>query len=84
MRGIELPIFYLNEATAQAEELDITMPLTEYNIKPITFYNIECIAQYEDEFDDGKPYSVIFANADKFTCALTYEELKKRIESHES
>lgn len=84
MRGIELPIFYMNDATSKAEELDITMPLSEYDVRMMKFYNIECISEYLDEFDNDHPYSRVFSNGDVFTCALSYKELEQKIESHEN
>lgn len=83
MRGIELPIFYMNDATMKAEELDITMPLSEYDVRMMRFYHINCISEYLDEFDNDHPYSRVFANGDTFTCALSYKELENKIESHE-
>ena len=57
---IAIPIFYKNEDTNiqdQFEELGIkteAIPLEDYDIRQITFYNIDAVSQY---FNNDKEYS---------------------------
>ncbi len=80
MKGIELPVLMMNDATYQAEELNINLPLKDYDVKSITFYQIHAIMEYLDEYDDDAPYSKVFVGGEIFVIALTYEELKAKLD----
>lgn len=75
MEGIELDIIYESEKTAAKLNAGIVYPLTECEIRVVTFYKIDAISTYLDEVDQNQ-YSTIYVGGEKWICALPYPELK--------
>lgn len=76
MEGIELDIIYDTPKTLEKEKCDIKYPLTECDIRSVTFYNIDAIGIYTDDVDQSE-YSKIYVGGENWVCALPYNELKQ-------
>jgi hypothetical protein len=79
-KGLVIPVFYEFESPMYEE--DNPRPLTEYSVKDITFYNIDCTTIYEDEDDGDRKYGRIFSGGETFISAYSPEKLTSVIEKH--
>lgn len=77
MKGLEIDCFYHSETTASLKDLDIEYSLSDCDVRPIMFYDIDAISSYSDGIGD---YSCVHTNGCEFTTILSYNELKKIIE----
>lgn len=80
MKGIELPIFHLNDQTETLQDLGINYDYTNCEVKLVTFYNIDALGI---DINMGKEYGLLFSGGTTFTSSLTYDELKVKLSSHE-
>lgn len=78
MLGIELDIFHHTKATKEKDAQGLPWILSECDIKPMMFYNINAIGEYTD--DDDSKYSSVYANGDVWNCMLEYDQLKMKLD----
>jgi len=77
MKGIELPVFHLNDCTENLYDLNIDFDYKECDQKMVTFFNIDAIGI---DTDRGRDYGMIFSGGTTFTTPYTYKELKRMLE----
>lgn len=77
MKGIELPILWNNEKTAQLAELGIEYEPEETRL--CAFYNINGITPYE--ISDNVWGTAILVNGDVYICPLKYGRVQTRLKS---
>lgn len=76
---IELPILWLDEYSAQLEELGVEQSATDFNsVKYITFYKIDSLTPIEIE---GRDCTVLMSSGQEYTTTLKIEEVKQLIEN---
>lgn len=80
---IEIEIFYHSDETAQLKDTGIEYSVLECDTKRMTFYEINCIAPYEDD-KSGEWFCKIFSGCDSFIATKSYEEIKKILHEVES
>ena len=80
IKPVVLPIFHhTDESYDQMKLLNIDTPLEEVEVRKVKFFSIVAISPYTDEH--GKQYTSIHANGSEYICALTPEEVDKKIVS---
>lgn len=78
-KGVELPILWLDEHSAQLEELGVNLSKTDFdNIKMITFYKIDTLTSVNIE---GRDCTIIMCSGEDYTTTLLIEEVKQLIEN---
>lgn len=80
MKGIELEIFYNNDATEAAELLNIAIPLKDYERRFVTFYRIDAISVHID-LEDNEEYCRVFTGGEDFTCVESYNVIKQKLDN---
>lgn len=80
MKPIELPVFFHTDETASMIKLDIDCKISDNEIRPVTFYNIESISPYYDSLEDGMEYCKVYTASDYFIANITYKDLKQQVE----
>lgn len=82
MKGIELEIFYNNDATETAELLNIAIPLKDHETRFVTFYRIDAIAVHVDlDDEERREYCRVYTGGDDFTCVESYESVKHKLDN---
>ena len=82
MKGIELEIFYNNDATETAELLNIAIPLKDHETRFVTFYRIDAIAVHIDlDDEERREYCRVYTGGDDFTCVESYESVKHKLDN---
>jgi hypothetical protein len=82
MKGIELEIFYNNDATEAAEILNIVIPLRDHETRLVTFYRIDAISKHIDlDDEEQREYCRLFTGGEDFTCVLSYDEVKSKLDN---
>lgn len=76
-RGLQLPIFFHTDDTANQESAGIDVPYEEYDVKPGIFYDIACLTKVEE---DGKVYTKIHSNGTTFISPLKVEAVQAKID----
>lgn len=79
MQGIQLPILFKNKQTEYKSEQGEKYPLSENDLKDMTFYKIHAIMPCIDDVDEGAEYSEIVVGKNRFICPLPYDELKEKL-----
>lgn len=70
---IKLPILFNTDTTQNLQNVNIEFDLRECEIKQMTFYQINCTAQY---FENDIEYSQIYSNGMSFYCSLKMSEVE--------
>lgn len=79
IKSIQLPILWLDEHSAQLEELGVEQSTTDFNnVKYITFYKIDSLTPIEIEDRDC---TIIMSSGQEYTTTLKIEEVKQLIEN---
>jgi hypothetical protein len=77
---IEFNILHSTEKTRELNKLDIDYPLSDCDVRPITFYHINAIGTHFDRNDNDKEYVEIHTNGNEFIVAdLDYLEVKRKL-----
>lgn len=77
-KGIDLPILHHSDSTNSFKDLGIEYPLSECEIREITFYHINAISPYYDTKEDFE-YTSIHTNNTEFICTLPIDKVKIEI-----
>ena len=82
MKGIELEIFYNNDATEAAELLNLPIPLKDHETRFVTFYRVDAISTHIDlDDEDGREYCRLFIGGEDFTCVESYDAVKRKLDN---
>ena len=73
---LELPIFHHSDNTISLKDMGIDYSLSDCEVKPITFYNINAISVY---IDGENEYCSIHCNNLEYICPQTHREVKSLI-----
>lgn len=76
MVGNDIEIFYHSDETATLKDAGVDYSVLECDTKIMTFYNIDCLAPYEDE-KSSKWFCKIFSGGESFIATKTIEEIKQ-------
>lgn len=76
-KGIELPIFFHNDSTAEFQNLTNKPPkLLDSDIGFVTFFQVTAIGDFEE---DGFVYGQVYANGECYTVNMSSTELERKI-----
>jgi hypothetical protein len=82
MKGLEVEIFYNNDATENAEVLNLAIPLRDHDTRLVTFYKIDAISTHIDlDDEEEKAYCRIFTGGEDFTCVESYDVIKHKLDN---
>jgi len=73
---ITIDIFHHSTNTTQLDSVGIDYKLTDCDLRPVTFYNIEAISSH---IEDGTNYGSIHCNGREFIASISYPELWEKI-----
>jgi hypothetical protein len=76
MRPIKLPIFFHTDNTSTLKDVGVEYPLTECDIRELTFYHIGAIGEHHDGDDR---YTSIFCDGYEFVCTLKINVVEQMI-----
>lgn len=76
IKPLFLPIFHHTDESSNAQIAGVEVPLSKCDTRKIKFYQICAIAPYEE---GDKIYTQIFIPGNEFVCALTPDEVDKKI-----
>lgn len=71
-RPLKVDVFYTNDETQAIEDLGISVPIEHNDLRPMTFYEINCTSTFIEE---NKTYARIHSNGQYFITNLTPEKL---------
>lgn len=75
---LKIPVFWHTEESAQKEELGIDTPITDADIRYVTFYTIDSVTDYVDS--DTFKCTQFYCHGILYVTPLSREELEKRID----
>lgn len=78
---ITLPIYYNTDETSNASGAGVEVPLKEYIVKDMFFYNIDAISDFEN-VRTGEMCTEIHCGDRSFICPLPKEEVDAKITSY--
>lgn len=76
-RGLQLPLFFHIDDTANQENAGIDVPYEEFDVKPGIFYDIAGLTEVED---GDKQYTKIHSNGTTFISPLKVEVVQAKID----
>ena len=80
MKPIELEVFFHTENTSNMKALDIDYPMTDCDIRNVTFYSIEHISPWIDT--EGTEYCEITSGGQTVISSLSYLQVKELIQKN--
>jgi hypothetical protein len=78
---LTLPIFYHTKETQSKHDMGIDYPITDCDLRDKTFYRIDSINQYFEDFIPTD-YTEIEVGGQFYICSTPYEVVKREIKSH--
>lgn len=76
MKGLKLPVYFHTDHTAQFEDLDIAVDISEFDTREITFYQIDVVIPRKDND------TTIVVGGESFICKMHATEVDAKIEEH--
>lgn len=73
MKGIEFDIMFWDDSQTQLNNIGIRPSMLETGTRRVTFYVIDCIAQY---IEDGKDFCTIYSGDSEYIVNDTYVNVK--------
>lgn len=77
---VTLPILIHTESSSSMNKLGIGYDIMDCEVRDMIFFSINGIMAYtDDNYSLPSPFSEVHANGSEYICALSIDELKKKL-----